>query len=98
ACTSKLRTMRVRADNPCTNVQPPDKTDARAKTFIYPTEFLALISCSAIPRDWRELYAVACMLYLRPGELRALVWSDVDFAAGVVHITKAYDEDSQSVK
>ena len=98
ACASKKRDMRVRADNPCGTVQPPDETDARAKTFIYPSEFLTLASCTAIPLDWREAYAVACYLYLRSGEVRALVWSDVDFQAGVVHVTKAYDEDSQSVK
>jgi integrase len=98
AATSKRRDLRVRTDNPCTTVQPPDKTDARAKTFVYPSEFLELMACEAVPRAWRELYAVACYLYLRPGELRALVWSDVDFAAGVVHVTKAYDEDSATVK
>lgn len=98
ACTSKRRELRVRSDNPCSTVQPPDKTDARVKTFVYPTEFLTLVACAEIPRDWRELYAVACYLYLRPGELRSLLWSDVDLAAGVVHITKAYDEDAQEVK
>ena len=98
ACTSKRRDLRVRADNPCTNVQPPDKTDARAKTFIYPSEFLTLASCAAIPREWRETYAVACYLYLRPGELRALLWTDIDLEAGAVHVTKAYDEDSGAVK
>jgi Phage integrase family len=53
---------------------------------------------STVPREWRELYAVACYLYLRPGELRALLWTDVDFQAGIVHVTKSYDEDSKSVK
>jgi integrase len=98
ACTSKRRDLRVRADNPCATVQPPDKTDAKAKTFVYPAEFLKLAACADVPRDWRELYAVACYLYLRPGELRALVWTDVDFDAAVVHVTKAYDEDSKTVK
>jgi len=98
ACTSKLRTLRVRDDNPCSTVQPPDKTDARAKTFIYPSEFLTLTACADVPLAWRETYAVACYLYLRPGELRVLTWSDVDFDAGVVHVTKAYDEDSATVK
>jgi integrase len=98
ACTSKRRDLRVRADNPCTTVQPPDKTDAKTKTFIYPMEFLKLVSCEEVPVAWRPLYAVACYLYLRPGELRALRWSDVDFDAGVVHVTKAYDEDSQITK
>ena len=98
ACTSKRRDMRVRADNPCATVQPPDRTGAKSKTFVYPSEFLKLVRCAAVPREWRELYAVACYLYLRPGELRALLWTDVDFQAGVVHVTKAYDEDSKSVK
>ena len=70
----------------------------KSKTFVYPSEFLKLVRCAAVPREWRELYAVACYLYLRPGELRALLWTDVDFQAGVVHVTKAYDEDSKSVK
>jgi len=98
ACTSKRRDLRVRADNPCATVQPPDKTPGKAKTFVYPMEFLKLVSCADVPRDWRELYAVACYLYLRPGELRALRWTDVDFDAGVVHVTKAYDEDSKTEK
>ncbi|MGA7119696.1 MAG: site-specific integrase [Polyangiaceae bacterium] len=98
ACTSKRRDLRVRADNPCTTVQPPDKTDAKTKTFIYPMEFLKLVSCEEVPVAWRQLYVVACYLYLRPGELRALRWSDVDFDAGVIHVTKAYDEDSQTTK
>ena len=98
ACTSKRRELRVREDNPCATVQPPDRTDTRVKTFIYPSEFLTLVACTEVPLDWRELYAVACYLYLRPGELRALLWTDVDFKAGVVHVTKAYDEDSKTVK
>jgi integrase len=98
ACTSKRRDLRVRADNPCSTVQPPDRTDPKKKTFVYPAEFLKLVSCRKVPREWRELYAVACYLYLRPGELRALLWTDVDFEAGVVHVTKAYDEDSKSLK
>ena len=97
ACSSKRRDLRVRADNPCAGVQPPEKTDPRVKTFVYPSEFLTLASCEAVPLEWRELYACACYLFLRPGELRALKWSDIDFHAGVVHVTKAYDEDSQSV-
>ena len=98
AFTSKRRDLRVRDDNLCATVQPPDLTDAKVKTFVYPTEFLRLVSCADVPRVWRELYAVGCYLYLRPGELRALVWTDVDFEASVVHVTKAYDEDSKTVK
>ncbi len=45
----------------------------------------------AVPLEWREVYAVALYTYLRPGELRVLRWSDVDLAAGLVHVTKAWD-------
>jgi len=79
ACTSKRRDLRVRSDNPCAGVQPPEKTEARAKTFVYPSEFLTLVACPEVPTESRELYAVACYLYLRPGERRALLWGDVDF-------------------
>jgi integrase len=51
-----------------------------------------------VPLQWRETYAVACYLYLRPGELRALMCRDIDLAAQVVHVTKAYDERTKQVK
>jgi hypothetical protein len=38
---------------------------------------------------------LASYLYLRPNELRALLVADVDLDAGVVHVTKAYDEETK---
>lgn len=60
ACQAKQRDLRVRSENPCTNVLPPEKGDSRRKEWIYPKEFLALVACEAVPLEWRELYAVAC--------------------------------------
>ena len=37
-------------------------------------------------------------LYLRPGELRVPTWADIDLAAMVVHVTKAFDEREQAAK
>ena len=98
ACTAKRRDLRVREDNPCTGVLPPERGESRRRTFIYPVEALALFACRDVPLPWRETYAVACYLYLRPGELRALTCGDVDLDAMVVHITKAYDERTREVK
>jgi len=98
ACTAKRRDLRVREDNPCTGVLPPERGESRRRTFIYPVEALALFACRDVPLPWRETYAVACYLYLRPGELRALTCGDVDLDAQVVHVTKAYDERTREVK
>jgi integrase len=91
------RMMRVRAEDPTAGHKAPLKTRDRKKTFLYPAEFARLMECRAVPREWCQLYAIACYLYLRPGELRALTWADVDLDARVVHVTKAYDEKGKQV-
>lgn len=97
AVSAKKRDLRVRTDNPCTGVEPPERGDSRRKTDIYPSEMTALLA-SAAPLEWREAYAIGSYLFLRPGELRALTWADVDLVATVVHVTKAYDERTKSIK
>lgn len=94
---AKQRDLRVRADNPCSDVLPPEKGDSRKKTFIYPSEMSAVLASDA-PLEWREAYAIGSYLYLRPGELAVLTWADVNFVAGVVHITKAWDERAKEIK
>ena len=103
ATASKRRDLRVLADrpNPCLGVEPPgdkDSRKARRKPFVYPKEAHAVFSCAAIPLEWRELHAIAAFTYLRPGELRVLTWSDVDLSAGLVHVTRAWDYNDESVK
>lgn len=98
AVQSKRRDLRVRTDNPCNGVLPPESGEAKRKTFVYPAELQAVLGCLRVPLEWREAFAVGAFLYLRPGELHALTWGDVDTAAGVVHITKAYDERTKAIK
>jgi integrase len=98
AMQSKRRDVRVREGNPCAGVLPTEKGDSRRRTFIYPVEMTALLSSESVPVEWRQLYALATYLYLRPGELKALTWSDIDLDAGVVHITKAWDEEADEIK
>ncbi len=97
AVNAKRRDLRVRADNPCSGVLPPERGDSRRKTFIYPSELAAVLAGDA-PLEWREVYAVAAYLYLRPGELRVLTWGDIDLGAAIVHVTKAFDERAQETK
>ena len=94
--SSKRRDLRVLdgKPNPCHGVEPPgdrDSRKARRKTFLYPREAAALLACEAVPREWREIYALALYTYVRPGELRVLTWGDVNVDAMHVSVTKAWD-------
>jgi integrase len=89
AVASRDRTLRMRVDDPTVGHKAPLKTPKREKTFVYPAEFSKLLACEDVPRQWREVYAVAAYTYVRPEELQALTWKDVDFEAGTIHVSKA---------
>jgi len=57
-----------------------------------------LLECEAVPVEWRRTYAIAAYTGLRPNELRVLTWADVDFAAGTVNVSKAWDVEVHEVK
>jgi integrase len=98
ACASKRRDLRVLASNPAEGVLPPERGGGKSKVYPYPSELLAILACAGIPQDWKELHVLACYTYLRPGELRVLQWSDVDFEANILRITKAWDNRNERVK
>jgi len=95
---AKRRELRVREDNPAARVHPPERGEARAKNYLYPSEFQRLIECPAIGVKFRALYAVAVYTYARGGELAALEWPDVDLEHGVIHVTKSVDAETHKVK
>lgn len=86
---SKVEALRVRADNPAAGVAPPDTAPAKAKAYLYPSEFLALVECEHVALRWRRLYALAVYTYCRAGELEALHVEDVDLEHGVLHVHRA---------
>jgi integrase len=91
ACRSKNRALRVRKDNPCDGVEPPDRGETKIKQWLYPEEFSKLVSEPSVPQRWRVFYALLTYTYVRPNELAAIRWSDVDLDKGVIGVSKAYD-------
>ncbi len=93
ASTAKQRDLRVREDNPCDRVAPPDRGVRLAKQFLYPSELQALLACEAVALEWRRLVAVAVYLFPRAGELEALEWEDIDLDRGIIHIHRGIDRE-----
>jgi integrase len=86
---SKNRALRVRADDPTEGVEPPDRGPKKGKQYLFPSEFLQLVSEEDVPLAWRRAFALSVYLYVRPGELAALTWQDVDLVHGMVHIHRS---------
>jgi integrase len=98
ACNAKTAALRVRPDNPTAGVPGPDRGERKAKQWLYPSEVSALLACPKVPQRWRRLYALAVYLYLRPGELAALDWADVNAAQRYVSVHQALDIRTSKIK
>jgi integrase len=96
--SARDRSLRVRTDDPTAGHKPPLKTPDRAKTFVYPNEFAKLLACEDVPQEWRQTFAIAAYLYVRPEELEALTWKDVDLEARTVSVSKAIDARTGELK
>lgn len=92
ACESKERSLRVRTDDPTAGMRGPDQGADTQKAYLYPDEFLQLVSCEDVPLRWRRSIAIAVYLYARAGELHALEFDKgVDVQRGVAEITEQID-------
>ena len=98
AKNAKTRVLRVRDDNPAAGVRGPDRGERTLKQYLYPSEFLAVVSHEDVPLDWACIIAVAVYLYARPGELEALEWEDIDLERGIVHVHRAIDHEHGGTK
>ena len=98
SCRSKNKALRVRRDNPCGGVEPPDRGASKQKQWLYPDEFSKLVSDKALPLRWLRFYALLTYTYLRPNELAALLWQDVDVDTGIIHVSKAWNFDKGEPK
>ncbi|HEY4012765.1 MAG TPA: site-specific integrase [Polyangiaceae bacterium] len=91
ACSAKRLDLRVRADDPSKDVQGPERGDKKEKQYLWPVEFLALITSPKTPPRWRVLFALAVYTYARAGEIAALTWDDVTFETNTIHIHASVD-------
>jgi len=83
----------IREDNPADGIAGPDRGVRKAKTYLWPSEFLTLVSCERVPLRWRRLFALAVYTYARAGELAALEWvGDVDLDHGTIHVHRSKDD------
>jgi integrase len=98
ACSAKRVDLCVRHDNPATGVAGPDTGPKKAKTYLWPSEFRALVSCPDVPLKWRRMFAIATYLYARAGEVNALRWEDVDLERGVVLIHRSFNRETGKLK
>jgi hypothetical protein len=88
--TAKKREFRVRDDNPCRDVKPPERGAKKQKQYLWPSEFMTFVRCDDVPLRWRRAVALAIYTYTRDAELRVLRWQDVN-EAGLLNITRAYN-------
>lgn len=95
---SKTAALRVRKDNPATLVRGPDEGAQRSKSYLYPGEFLAVVSCERVPIRWRRLIALSVYAYPRAGELEALGLEDVILNARYLHVHRAIDRNDDGEK
>lgn len=80
------------AVNPCARLRLP-AVRGRRERIASPEEAQRLLA--ALPERDRPVWATALYAGLRHGELMALRWEDVDLAAGVIRVKRAYDAKSR---
>lgn len=70
------------AANPALAMKPPvnaeqKEADEKRRQALDPSDFLTLVSCTAIPTMRRRAYAIKAFTGLRPAEVYGLRWADV---------------------
>jgi integrase len=98
AYASRDRSLRVHAAPLHFGILPPKRGESRQRPWLYPNEWRTLAACEAVPVAWRQLYALALYTGLRPNELRAITWADVDALGGQISVSKAWDDHTKTVK
>jgi len=85
--------------NPFRDVMPPERSRVRKSLqFLYPSEFLAFVSCPHVPRRWKRNAAIAVYLGLRDGEQRALRWKHVDLEHVIVNVCEVFDQTTNATR
>lgn len=75
---------RLRTDNPVSADLRPRKDASKLFNYLFPSELVAVLGCTAVPLERRVCYAVATYTGLRKGSLFGLTWADIDFAHSMI--------------
>jgi len=97
ASEGKVLELRCRDDNPAAKVRGPYRGVETEQVHLFPSEFMQLVTCASVPVFRRRYYTIAIYCYLRPGELEALAWSDIDLAREIVHVRHGMDRKTDEV-
>ena len=81
--------------NPTAALEMP-RPEGRRERIAAPAEAAELIA--ALQPEDRAVWATAMYAGLRRGELRALSWSDVDLAAGVLRLKRGWDDQEGEIE
>jgi|tagenome__1003787_1003787.scaffolds.fasta_scaffold20979081_5 integrase len=81
--------------NPTQGLRGLPAREGRRDRIASPGEAASLLA--ALRAEDRALWATAFYAGLRRGELRALDWSDVDLASGVIRVRAAWDDDEGEI-
>jgi integrase len=98
AANARDRALRVHETPLHFGMLPPKTGTARERPWLYPSEWAQLIACRRVADEALALYAIALYTGLRPGELRALLWGDVDLDARMISVSKAFDDSTGETK
>jgi integrase len=103
AAHSKDRTVRVHTVPQGSNgihagIWPPTRGESKSRPWLFPIEAERLFACVEVPLEWRCAYAIALFTGLRPGELRTLLFGDVDPHARTITVSRAWDETARAAK
>lgn len=100
ACTSLLAAAynqtsvrKIVPDNPCRHLDHP-KPLPITHTIWSVEEIRRVLEVLRDEPRWLAVYQVMLSTGMRPGELRTLVWSDIDFAAGRIRIARTLSQDA----
>ena len=80
-------------ENPCRHLEHPDPLPNPHTTWTLDEIGRVMAVLRDEPR-WLAVYRVMLSTGMRPGELRALVWSDIDFGNGRIRIARTISEDA----
>lgn len=93
ACREAVQ-MGIIATNPTQGVRLPSRIIKRMPTWT-PTEVRTMLAACEDDLLMRTLYVLALTTGMRPGELRALKWKDVDFPHQRLHCERTFTRDAQ---